>query len=173
MMPARRLGGFSRLEAMVALLIIALVATVLLDRLFYYQELAEKARMEYTISRLKSGLRLKKAGLLVSGRAQDAVLLAQQNPMDWLEDKPDNYVGEFSGSDDKLHAGSWYFDMGRRELVYQLRQAEHFQTNGAGRQEVRLKIVLLVNRVDRANGSNEGDVTNSVGIELVQPYHWF
>ncbi len=170
-----RHGGFSRLELMVALIFIAIVAAVLLDRLFYYQGLAEKAQVEYTVNRIKSELRLKKAGLLVAGRAQDAALLSQQNPMNWLEDKPDNYVGELAGNgNEEKHSGAWYFDTARRELVYQVRHGRHFQATGSGRKQVRLKTVLLANRVDRAKGGKwNADATDSVGIELVEPYRWF
>jgi len=170
-----RPGGFSRLELMVAVLVIAILAGILLERLLHYQEMAEKARMEYAISSIKSGLRQRMASLLVAGRAQDYRLLAKQNPMDLLEGKPDNYAGELTAVDgEQLASGTWYFDQEARALVYLVRRGAHFQSAGAGRKRVRLKIVIVQNSAEAGKGSgSEDDPVNSVAIEIVEPYRWF
>ena len=53
--PLRSQVGFSLLELVVAILIVGVFWWILLQRLTYYQEVAEKARMEYTASCLQTG----------------------------------------------------------------------------------------------------------------------
>ena len=59
--------GFTLIELIVVVCIVALCAALLLDRLRFYQEAAEKAVMEYTVATLKSALQLRVAALLVRG----------------------------------------------------------------------------------------------------------
>ncbi len=159
---------------MVVVIVIGIIATILLDRLFYYQELAEKAHVEYTISRIKSGLRLRMAKLLIAGRAQEYVSLAKQDPMEWIEPRPANYLGRLSDITDKhLLPGNWYFDDRASELIYVVRKGEHFQADKAGRKQVRLHLVLLRNRSAEGRDSRTIDPTDSVGLELLEPYQWF
>ena len=50
--------GYSLLEFLIASVIISLVAVFLLERLLTYQEYAEQAAMELTVTNMRSGLRL-------------------------------------------------------------------------------------------------------------------
>ncbi|MDE2584333.1 MAG: hypothetical protein KGN39_02965, partial [Betaproteobacteria bacterium] len=50
-------GGFSRIELLVAVTILLLLAGVLLERFLYYQELAAKAQLESTVNLLRMALR--------------------------------------------------------------------------------------------------------------------
>ena len=172
---AVRQRGFSRLELMTAVLVVGILAAILLDRLYFYQEMAEKARMEYTISRIKSGLRLRMAGMLVAGRAQEYFLLARQNPMEWLDHKPENYVGERDSLDEQqARLGTWHFDRANNMLVYLVQHGEHFQQQDSnGRKQVRLKVVTIRNVNDGARESASHDPSDSVAIALVEPYQWF
>ncbi len=166
--------GFSRLELLIVTIMLGVIVTVLLNRFLYYQEAAEKARMEYTASALKSALRLRMASLLVQGRAQEFRLLAQDNPMDWLEQPPDNYLGRLTNPDiEGLQRGNWYFDVSSRELVYLVKQGEYFQPDSSGRKQVRLQIVFAHNQSDLGPEQQAGYPTDSVRLVLVEPYQWF
>src|SRR5438309_11434062 len=87
--------GFTLIELIVVVCIVALCAALLLDRLRFYQEAAEKAAMEYTVATMKSALQLRVAAMLVRGEEGNIGILARSNPMDWLMEPPVGYRGEF------------------------------------------------------------------------------
>lgn len=174
---ARKTGqaGFSLLELAVVAILFGILAAALLNRLSYYQEAAEKARAEYTISAMKSGLRHRMAELLIAGRAQEFHLLANGNPMDWMERKPDNYAGVVTvTAAEKVAAGRWYFDADARELVYLPHHAAHFRPDAKGRKQIRLRTVLKSNFASEGGeGAESMRATGGVALELVEAYFWF
>ena len=78
--------GFTLIELIVVVCIVALCAALLLDRLRFYQEAAEKAVMEYTIATVKSALQLRVAYMLVRGDEKKIGALDRANPVDWLKE---------------------------------------------------------------------------------------
>lgn len=166
--------GFSLLELVAVVLVLGILAAILLERFHFYQEVAEKARMEYTISRIKSGLRLRMAGMLISGRAHEYFLLAKQNPIEWLDDKPENYAGEFaSAKGQRAESGTWHFDENTRMLVYTVQHGAHFQEDSAGQKRVRLKVAIIHNGGEGVRSAADNASSDSVRIELVDSYRWF
>ncbi|HEY8100803.1 MAG TPA: type II secretion system protein [Burkholderiaceae bacterium] len=171
---ARRLSGFSLLELMVAVMIISIAGIVLLNRLSYYQEMAEKADMEYTISALKSALRMRMASLMIDGRAQEIRSLALENPMDWLEKKPANYLTLQLPRDPRFTLeGNWYFDSANRVLAYQPKHNNYFQPDSSGQKRIRLQVTYLRNEAVPANDNHPNRPTDSVAVTLIEPYKWF
>jgi prepilin-type N-terminal cleavage/methylation domain-containing protein len=169
-----KLRGFSLLELMIAVIAIGVVATILLNRLFYYQELAEKAEMEYTINAVKSALRLRMAGHLVAGQAQHYVLLAKENPMDWLELKPRNYQGLLPNSPaDELIPGSWYFDATAKTLIYIVKHGAHLQTSATSPKQIRWQISFLRNQPESLDTNGVVLASDSVAIKAISSYKWF
>jgi len=161
----RRRGGFSLLELMIVVSLFGILAGVLLDRLRYYEEAAEKANVEYTISAIKSVLRYKLANLMIEGRMQECAALVGQNPMEWLEAKPENYGRDFP-------QGNWYFDNADRALVYVPRNTEHFQADAQGRRQIRLRVAKVMQKVDDSSAGACREAGDSVEIQ-VQRYRWF
>ncbi|TCV85211.1 pilus assembly FimT family protein [Sulfurirhabdus autotrophica] len=162
--------GFSLFELMVISVLISILAIVLINRLLYYQELAEKADMEYKATELQSGLRLRMAKLLIEGRAQEYSKLALENPFDWVENKPGNYVGQFKNANPKqLPAGSWYYDLTRHTLVYLVRNGNHFQSGIAGEKQVRYQVKLIRN----PPGVGVDQPFASIKLVLIESYQWF
>lgn len=134
-------SGFSKLELLLSATLIGIFAAILLNRLMFYQEAAEKANVEYTISMLKSALRVQMATMLVEGRVQDYVLLERQNPMDWLEEKPGNYsLGSVNGDAGGKCNGCWYFNPGDRTLTYRPARSEYLQPDKSGEKRLRLQV---------------------------------
>jgi hypothetical protein len=165
--------GFSRAELLLVVALIGGLTTVLLDRLRYYQEAAEKAGMEYTISALRSALRLRLSTLMLEGRAQEARLLARQNPMDWLERKPDNYAGAFTRpAPGSIAAGNWYFDSDKHTLVYLVKNGRYFQPGADGEKRVRLKLILVHTQPATAGAGTKDLPTDSVQLQIDIPYRW-
>ena len=169
-----RSRGISLLEFAVVVIAIGALSGILLNRLHYYQERAEKADMEYTIGAIKSALRLRMAVMLVEGHAQQFNVLLQENPMDWLEEKPRNYRGVLTAPGrGTMQPGSWYFDRDVRVLIYIVDQGEHFQANSDGRKQIRLRVEALRNQADRTSEPGLGQPTDSVTLRLLDTYKWF
>src|SRR5437899_1843983 len=90
---ARAGAGFSLIEFVVVVVVVSIISAILLDRVKFYQEHAEKTTMEATAAAIQAGLHLRMAGYLASGRDRDIAKLADENPMNWLARRPDNYAG--------------------------------------------------------------------------------
>ena len=125
---ARKKGhqGFSLLELVGAIAIVAVFAGVLLQRLLYVQEQAEMTAMHLTVAHIRTGLRYKIGDFLIRDRVSEIATLADENPINWLDRQPDNYFGEFQGLPQGDLRGKWYFDRSRRELVYTINNRRHF-----------------------------------------------
>ncbi len=118
--------GASKFEVFAALAVIGVLASVLLHRMLYLQEVAEMTAMELTVAHIRTGLRYKTADLLMRDKVSEIASLANENPINWLEAPPEDYLGEFDGAPDANVRGKWYFDKTRRELVYTVNNRRHF-----------------------------------------------
>lgn len=117
--PGTRPKGFSLLELVVVLCIIALLASIAADQLIGIRASAERASVDMTIGNIRSALGIKVASLLSKGNAAAVATLAQSSPMELLADPPETYRGTFFGVDPELFSGGdWYFDRRDRTLVY-------------------------------------------------------
>jgi len=164
------ISGFSLLELAVSLTLIGACLLALLDRVLFYQELAEKARMEYTATTLKLALQLRVGTLMAEGRRIDYPALARENPVAWLERPMAGYAGEVTADQPaRLAGGSWYFDRPRAELVYVVDLDRHFSSGGEAGGRVRWHVQLV-----RPLGQPATDMT-AVGARFVSvaPYRWF
>jgi type II secretory pathway pseudopilin PulG len=161
-----RLQPFNLYELLVVIVIVGILVAVAIERLWAYLEVAEKTAVAQTVGYLRSALNLQFAYLVVRGRGSSgAEALARQNPMDWLSTKPDNYLGEFSGTlPANVPAGIWYFDTRSRELVYIVKFKNHFRSAG-GSGRVRLRVRLS------SSPANDGSIDGIV-IEPVEWYEW-
>ena len=80
--------GASLLEFALIVVIVGILTTVLLQRIWHYQGEANEAAMRMTVANVRAALEIKVAhGKLPSG-TMDLTMLAEQNPFDWLKDKP-------------------------------------------------------------------------------------
>jgi len=112
-------GGFTLIELIVVICVLATIFGVALDKFQGYQENAERAVMRTTLASFKTALQLKVAELLIERRGTEIAALQGQNPVTWLEEPPSNYLGAFpAGEAREKPAGNWYFDTSAGELVY-------------------------------------------------------
>lgn len=164
----RAAQGFTLFELVVCILVISALATVLLDRLAYYQEAAEKAAMESTARVVKTGLQIQLAHLIIANRQSQAAVLEQADPFQWLEQKPGNYGGIFR---EPLQPGNWYFDAREKQLVYVVATGSRLELDGRpdGKQ-LRFRARLLKDRIRIAGG----EIESVTGITLlpVVTYRW-
>lgn len=95
--------------------ILSLLLGLLLERLTFYQEAAERARFEATLQMYKTALQIRLAELILERREGEARTLEVENPTRWLSEKPTDYRGAYPA---RAEPGAWYFDESARELVY-------------------------------------------------------
>jgi prepilin-type N-terminal cleavage/methylation domain-containing protein len=166
----RKHAGLTLLELMVVACIIAVCAALLLERLRFYQEAAEKASMEYTVAVVKSALQLRVAALLLRGEGKNIGSLARANPIEWLIEPPPGYRGEFRAPQPAVPRGSWYFDATRNELVYVPNLDSHLARLADGSKRLRFRVQI---RFGPAEPGSERGVFTGMWIEPVTPYTWF
>jgi len=118
--------GISLFELVVAIAIVGVFGGVLLQRLLYLQEYAEMTAMDLTVANLRTGLRYKTGELLIRDKVSEIATLADENPVNWLQNPPENYLGEFDRKPDTDLRGKWHFDKTRHELVYTVNNDRHF-----------------------------------------------
>jgi prepilin-type N-terminal cleavage/methylation domain-containing protein len=164
---SRRPAGFTLVELAVAIAVIAVAAALLLNRLAYHQEMAEKAAMESVVRAVKTGLQLRLADLIATHRQAQAAVLEVEDPMRWLDARPDNYGGAYGAGAER---GMWYFDAGRRHLVYVVNAGDRLEIDTATGKEIRFQARLLKDRVTFAGGAVESVTT--VTLSPVTPYRW-
>jgi prepilin-type N-terminal cleavage/methylation domain-containing protein len=163
----RRNRGFSLLELVVSLTLVAVLVGVFLDRALYYREQAEKSAMEQVANDLRSSVNLRVAELVLDNRFRELAELATQNPMDLLARKPQNYLGVLDGARvQEVVPGSWYFDIKSKEVVYYVDSGQYFAPDDQGRMRVAWRVKL-------EKGGDGAAAPQWARLELVQPYRWF
>ena len=156
--------GRIRLELALAAILVLLLAGLLLDRLSAYQAETERVAAKQLISALRTALAVRTTQALARGDEAALLALAQQNPIDWLQERPANYLGEqFSTNKDVLPTGHWYFDRVQRTLVFLPTPHKSFS---AGIQKIQIFKVKLVHMPDPADA--EGRTAVATGLVLDQ-----
>ena len=156
--------GFSLFELTFAIALVSVFAGVLLHRMLYLQEYAEMTAMDLTVANLRTGLRYKTGDLLIRDEVSEIPTLADENPVNWLQSRPDNYLGEFDRRPDADLRGKWYFDKTRHELVYTINNRRHFLP--ASDQDFALRWRAV--RQGVKDGSPSGSQSNAQWVALIQ-----
>lgn len=169
-----RIKGFSLIELIIVIVIVSILMSVFLDRVWYYQEMAEKTAMQEDAGAIQSALTLQHGKNYVRGNQEGISQLATENPVKWLQKPPRNYAGEFyDPSPIKLAPGSWVFDLKARELVYVLDQSQHFVPGKDGKKWIRFRVNVQYEQI-ALGGMPQGD-KEILGIvfEPKEPVKWF
>src|SRR5712664_2312082 len=163
--------GASFVEFAVCMALIGIFVGVLLERSLYYQEYAEKTAMESTAQNIRTGLRYKVADLILANRVSAIQTLADENPMDWLAEKPPNYLGELDSAPTDEPKGQWYFDKRDRELVYTVDNRRHFSPSMYRDFTVRYRAMRV--STGTVTESSPGSADTWVSLVLLGEYDWF
>ena len=157
--------GFTLFELAVAVSIIAVLTVVLLGRLEVVQQEAERVAVQQTVLALRAGLRMQVLELYASDRQNQLPALAGQNPIDWLVEKPANYLGAYSAPQlEKFPQSHWFFDRSNAELIYILNRGNSF---GARYSELlRFKVSLRQASATRVQSSTPVDAPQVALIQL-------
>ena len=164
-------SGFSLFELVAAIAIIAVFTGVLLQRTLYLQEYAEMTAMDLTVANLRTGLRYKTGDLLIRDKVSEIATLADENPVNWLQDHPENYLGEFDLKPNTDLRGKWYFDKTRHELVYTINNRRHFLPASGQDYALRWQAVRLPAKEEDLSGSR--NKVQWVALVKVTGGRWF
>ena len=170
---AGRQAGFTLFEFIVVICIVSVVAAILLNRLQVYKEAAEKAAMQQTAAAIKSALQMRVASHMINGREGEIDNLRKENPVNWLQEHPDNYAGEFyADAYARVRPGSWYFDLTRREFIYVIDLGSNFKPGPDGRKWVRYRVKIEYESIP-AKDAPPRNVLSAASFAPVQAYAWF
>jgi general secretion pathway protein G len=172
----RRRTGFTLLELMVVVSIVGVLSAALMNRIWFYQEQAEKAAMEQTVGNIRSALALKFADLIVQGKMNEAPDMLNQNPMIYLAQRPGNYAGEyFAPAREDVVSGHWYFDLQNRNLIYSINNKAHFKSEDGDRIRFQIRLVTASETPGYQKSEKSLNKNNIEGVilEQVVPYSWF
>ena len=178
----RRTRELSRLESVLALVVILVVIYFLVGRVEALFASVEKAQLSTTVARLNSSLRIEVAARLMRGDARHLAALEGANPMTFGRDPSPTgdvnakgqYVGELASPDPaSIPAGKWYFDTDRRYLIYRVKASDYFETSLENVARARFEVKL--DFIDKnANGIFDAgeDRFSGVSLKPVEPYRW-
>jgi prepilin-type N-terminal cleavage/methylation domain-containing protein len=165
--------GFTLIELIVVIIIIVVMMGLFLNRMTYYQEQAEKTAMESVSGAIQSALVMQYGQIMTRGKPSDAAALVQDNPMNWLQKKPNNYSGEFYDPTPlAVAAGNWVFDLKSRDLVYVVRNANYFKPGKDGKKWIRFRVAVNHEPSLLSLQDAPAELTGIL-FEPVEPYSWF
>jgi len=170
----RLTAGFSLLELVVVIVIIALLMAFAVSKYRALAVEAERVSLESVVGTLRSAISMKMMEYIVQGNTANLWRLENSNPMDRLAEVPSNYIGELDNPDPAgIKGGTWYFDTRERTLVYRVNSESHFQTALAGPPRARFRVRLLFEDRD-GNGVFDAAKDRFEGLQLapLEPYRW-
>ena len=162
--------GFTLVELLVVVSLVAIFASMLFSRVWFYQEMAEKAAMQQVVSALQTGLILQYGHRMASNQGSRIDNISTENPMDWLVQKPGNYAGEFDAiKPGTIEPGNWAFDLNSHELIYVPDHVEYFVPARNGVKWIRFRTRL---DYEAGYGGKGGQVLTGVIFAPAEPYQW-
>jgi prepilin-type N-terminal cleavage/methylation domain-containing protein len=172
-MPFRR-TGFTLLELVVVICIVAFLGAYLASRVEVLQARAERASMEHVLGSLRSALALEVARHVARGREAELLKLLGGNPMDRLAERPRNYLGALERAEPASVAkGHWYFDRSSSLLVYRVRHTAFFDSPLPGAPRIRVKISPEFADSNHNGRFDSGaDALQGLTVRSLEPYRW-
>lgn len=166
--------GFTLLELVVVICLVAVLFTVAVNRLWQLQVAAEQAALDTMLGNLRSALGMKVAMLVVKGDTNGLRALQGSNPMTLMAQTPDSYLGERTAADPaSITRGSWYFHTGSKMLVYRVRNEGNFQGGASGAHQARFVVQVMYQDRNRNGRFDSGqDFIYGVRLTAVEPYRW-
>ena len=167
--------GFTLLELIFVISVVAILAGIFLSRVPYYQEQAEKAVMEQIAGAIQSALVMRTGSLMVHGELTNQRLkeLVTDNPISWLQQKPKNYAGEFfDPTPNSVKPGRWMFDLKSRDLIYVPDRSDYFIPGKDGKKWIRFHVRLEYEPPIGAEVGSGKELASTL-FEPTVPYHWF
>ena len=151
------------------IMFISILASIFVNRMQRYQELAEKTVVEATVANMRSGLRYRIAELMINGQMNEMGSLSRENPMSWLKAPPSNYLGQIAqASQQRIPPGSWYFDQRRHELIYLLQHSRYFKPGPDGQKVIRFRVITSTQK----QAVNTNARVEGISLAPIGSYDW-
>lgn len=148
--------------------VLSVLLGVLLERLTFYQEAAERARFEATLQMYKTALQIRLAELILERREGEARTLEVENPTRWLSEKPTDYGGAYPAQPEP---GAWYFDESARELVYVANSARRLMVEPRnGMKQLRFAVKVIYQNVFVSGRAIRGIA--GIALQPAAEYRW-
>jgi hypothetical protein len=153
------------------IVVIIVISVIGFIALGYYQKLlvdVERTKLQHDVGVMRSAIGMQVASTIVSGEMHRLGELAGSNPIDLLDEKPDNYLGALP--DDRsadLERGNWFFAEDEISLIYIVRNEAYCETSLNHPKRIKFKISPRMD--DRGKAG-----TRIVGLTLKEttPYTW-
>jgi len=166
--------GFTLIELVIVIVIIAILMGLFMNRFLYYQEQAEKIAMEEVVGVIQSSLTMQYGQITTRGKSSDVTALVKDNPINLLQKKPSNYAGEFyEASLQSVPPGNWLFDLKTQELIYLPRNTDNLRPGTDGKPWVRFHTVAALELSRLPSQQNAPPELTGLLFEAVEPYSWF
>jgi hypothetical protein len=148
-----RQGGFSRLEWALVTALVGLFISLFLSRVLAMQADVERVRLLQLEGRMQSMLGLELSRRVVAHDLSGIGELQGSNPIDLLQQPPENYLGErWSPELSSLPDKAWVFDRSRGVLIYTVSHKARFHSRLPGRARMEYRIVLAYRDRDENGG---------------------
>jgi prepilin-type N-terminal cleavage/methylation domain-containing protein len=166
--------GFSLLELLIVVAIVSVLLVVAVDRLLVLRFEAERTMVQTVIGAIRSALYIEFAAAAARGEMKRMDNAAGSNPMAYLAEKPEAYIGEFYGPDPKVfEPGTWYFDLRDGVLIYVVRYPQQFVTALPGPARLRLAVQPDYDDLDRNGRFDPGrDPVRGLKLVPLEPFFW-
>jgi len=135
---------------------------------------AERTTMQQVLGSLRSGMSIDIADKITKNTIHEIAESVGQNPMIWLSERPENYIGVKNEADPTdIEPGNWYFDEYYGYLIYRVSNAEYFKNSKQSTAIARFRVEL-----DYTDNDDDGeyypDIDEIHGLRLaaVEPYQW-
>jgi len=164
--PAR---GFTLIELVIVVCVVAVLFGIALDRLLRYQELGERAALQQNVAALNTALALRFAAYVAMGAPQRIAEEVGRNPIHLLVRPPENYLGELAAADPKmLPRPSWYFDAPAGELVYLPSRRRYWTGSSGAPDAIRFRVGMTAGE----SGPGEPKVLPQPFVAANPPFKW-
>jgi general secretion pathway protein G len=145
----KRSRGFTLIELVIVICVVAVLFGIALDRLLRYQELAERTALQQNVAAINSALALRFAAYVVMGTPQRIAEEAGRNPVNLLARPPENYLGELASADPKaLPRPCWYFDAAAGDLVYLPTHRRYWSGSSGAPESIRFRVGVTAGQTD-------------------------
>lgn len=172
--PQARQRGFSLLELVVVIILVAILFLAAFDRLLPIRGDAEAAHVATVIGGLRSAIGLEAAARVTRDGLSALAGLEGINPVTLLQDWPDTYIGETANVDrTEIGPGTWYFDSSSEALVYQVRFPQYMKSESERPTELRWRVTLQYEDVDGSGRYEpESDRPQGLRLEPLDAHEW-
>ncbi len=166
--------GFSLLELVIVVILVALLFLFAFDRLMPLRGQAEGTQVASVTGALRSALGMEVAERIVSDGPGAVAELEGTNPMTLLQEQPRGYLGErdADGTGD-ISGGSWYFDPDRGTLHYRVRFPQYLEGEPESPVELGWKIHLIYEDEGNDGGFDPAtDALQGVTLAPTDEHRW-